>query len=53
MNSDSHKLREIAFKLFDMNNDKKLSESDLFEFMKTCDLVNTTDKQRFTIQPLK
>lgn len=33
-NRDENALRKLAFELFDMNKDKKLSENDMFDLMK-------------------
>jgi hypothetical protein len=35
-NQDVSELKRFAFKIFDVNQDKKLSENDMFELMKSC-----------------
>ncbi len=35
-NQDYIGLKKFAFKIFDINQDKKLSENDMFELMKLC-----------------
>ena len=35
-NQDENQLKKFAFKIFDINGDKKLSENDLFDLMKFC-----------------
>ena len=35
-NRDENALRKMAFEIFDVNKDKKLSENDMFDLMKMC-----------------
>ena len=35
-NKKEEELKQFAFQIFDVNGDKRLSESDLFELMKIC-----------------
>lgn len=42
-NQDERGLKDFAFKLFDINNDKRISENDLFELMKMMSFANGSD----------
>ena len=38
-NQDENGLKDLAFQIFDLNNDKKLSEKDMFELMEVSSAV--------------
>ncbi len=45
-NRDENALRKLAFEIFDVNKDKKLSENDMFDLMKMCSGQGPKEKEK-------
>jgi hypothetical protein len=50
-NRDENALRKLAFEIFDVNKDKKLSENDMFDLMKMCSWQGPKEKEKDGPQP--